>query len=449
MVVKEEKKRTINRLQTMYPLRAKVDESYHKSVEAMRAGKPTVWSMLNWWEGDVILKAMDLEVVYPENYGAVCAAQGVAQSYLDRADADGFPTHLCGYSRNAFGYTSRMMRELGGEIPPEAPMGGMPKPVLLLASNVICDARYKWFQALGHYMDTPVWVLEMPIPGVKELFMEGVYDRCINFIVEELRAFIAFLENLLGRKMDWDKLDEAIRITEEICRVWHEINELRKAEPCPMHSRDFWSSMVPALFLLGDLKDTLKCYRDMYDEVKGRVDSHISGIVGEEKYRLMFSELPPWHTLWIFDKLAERGWNFVIESWGYHPPIPMDLSGVNDSLERLAKFCFQFNIGYFESALKEGETYGYHAYPHLAYARDWKVGGAFLHPLITCRSASTHLPYTRDMLTRKVSIPSLMVEGDIVDLRLFDPMDVLNKAEPFEEIMEHCKEERKKKGFDW
>jgi len=78
MTTKEEKKRAINRLKTMYPLRAKVDESYHKSIEATRAGKPAVWSMLNWWEGDVILKAMDLEVVYPENYGAVCAAQGVA-----------------------------------------------------------------------------------------------------------------------------------------------------------------------------------------------------------------------------------------------------------------------------------------------------------------------------------------------------------------------------------
>ncbi|MFC1939514.1 2-hydroxyacyl-CoA dehydratase subunit D [Chloroflexota bacterium] len=449
MSAKEERKRAINRLKTMYPLRAKVDESYHKSVEAMKAGKPTVWSMLNWWEGDVILKAMDLEVVYPENYGAVCAAQGVAQSYLDRADMDGFPTHLCGYSRNAFGYTSRMMKELGGEIPPEAPMGGMPKPVLLLASNVICDARYKWFQALSHYMDTPVWVLEMPTPGVKELFMEGAHERYVKFVVKELNGFIAFLERMLGRKMEWEKLDETIRLTEEICRVWHEINELRKARPCPMHSRDFWSSMVPGLFLMGDLKDTLKCYQDLYQEVRERVDNSISGINSEEKYRLMFSELPPWHTLSIFDKLAERGWNFVIESWGYHPPIPIDLSGVSNPIERLARFCFQFNVGYFEGARKEGETYGYHAYPHLVYARDWKVDGAFLHPLITCRSASTHLPYTRDMLIRTVSIPSLMIEGDIVDLRLFDPVDALNKAEPFEENMEHYRKVRKDRGYDW
>ena len=449
MTTTEAKKRAINRLKGMYPLRAKVDESYQKSVEAMKAGEPTVWAMLNWYEGDVILKAMGLEVVYPENYSAACAAQGVAQTYLDRADADGFPTHLCGYSRNTFGYTSRMIRELGGAIPPEAPMGGMPKPVLLLSSNMVCDARYKWFQSLGCYMDTPVWVLEMPTPGVKELFMEGVYDRSVDFLIKELREFINFLERLLGKKLDWDKLDENVRLTEDICRVWHETNELRKAEPCPMHSRDFWSSMVPALFLLGDLEDTLRCYRDLYDEVKDRVDNQISGIAGEEKYRIMFSELPPWHTLNIFDRLAERGWNFVIESWGYHPPVPIDLSGVSDPLERLAKFCLQMNVGYYERALKEGETYGYHAYPHLVYARDWKIDGAFLHPLVTCRSASTHLPYTQDMLMRKASIPSLMIEGDIVDLRLFDPADVLNKAEPFEETMEHYRKVRKEKGFDW
>ncbi|MGB2854902.1 MAG: hypothetical protein WBC55_10705, partial [Dehalococcoidia bacterium] len=74
----EEKKKAINRLKSMYPLRAKVNETYLKSVEAMRAGEPTVWAMLNWYYGDPILRAMDLEVVYPENYGALLAATGFA-----------------------------------------------------------------------------------------------------------------------------------------------------------------------------------------------------------------------------------------------------------------------------------------------------------------------------------------------------------------------------------
>lgn len=447
MAKEGEKKRAIRRLKSMYPLRAKVDEAYQKGVEAMKAGRPTAWSMVNWWEGDPILKAMDLEVVYPENYGTVCAASGIAESYLNRSDADGFPTHLCGYARNCIGYTARMM-DLG-EIPPEAPMGGMPKPVLLLSSSCICDARYKWFQSLGRYMDVPVWALEMPVPGVKELFMEGCYERCIKIIVEHLREFVSFLERLLGKKMDWDKLDEVTRLTVELNRVWHEVNELRVAKPCPMHARDFWSAMPASLLLAGNPKETLELYRALYDEVKYAVDNHIGAVTAEEKYRLLFAELPPWHSLGFFDKLAERGWSFAFESWAYHPPLPIDLSKVSDPLERIARFCFQYQTGYYEGALREGVYFGYFAYPYLEYARKYKCDGALLHPLITCRSASTSLPYVAEMLMQKAKVPSLTVEGDIVDLRLFDPADALSKAEPFEETMEHYRKVRKEEGFDW
>ena len=209
----------------MYPLRALIDEMYQKSVSASKAGKPTAWCMVNWWEGDPILKALDIEFVYPENYGAVCAAMGAAQSYLERSDSDGFPTHMCGYARNCIGYSARMM-DLG-EIPPEAPLGGMPKPILLLSSGALCDARYKWFQALGRYLNAPVWTLELPHPGVKENFSKGAYEHNINFMVKELKEFIAFLERLINKKMDWDKLEEIVEDIIEVNQVWYEINELR------------------------------------------------------------------------------------------------------------------------------------------------------------------------------------------------------------------------------
>ena len=50
---------------------------------------------------------------------------------------------------------------------------------------------------------------------------------------------------------------------------------------------------------------------------------------------------------------------------------------------------------------------------------------------------------------QKLKVPSLMVEGDIVDVRMFDLADALKKAEAFEEIMDHYKEVRKKEGMEW
>lgn len=442
----EKKKRAINRLKTMYPLRNLIDEMYQRGVEASKIGKPTAWSMVNWWEADPILKAMDIEIVYPENYGAVCAAFGAAPAYLDRSDSDGFPTHMCGYARNCIGYAARM-KDLG-EIPPEAPMGGMAKPILLLSSGSLCDARYKWFQALGRYLDAPLWTVEIPHPGVEESFREGVYESAINFMVKELGEFVTFLERLLAKKMDWDKLAEITDDIIKINRLWYEINELRKARPCPMHSRDFWSCMNASLYPAGDPKESLKLYQDMYQEVKDRVENKI-GAVAEEKYRLAFAELPPWHDLKIFDELAERGWNFVIESWAYHPPKPIDTSQVSNPLERIAKETYQWFTGSFKGALKAKEYMGYFAYPYLEYARDYQCDGALLHPLLTCRTATNHLMLVQDRLLNRLKIPSLVAEGDIVDLKLFDHADTMRKAETLEEMMDHYRGVRREEGLEW
>lgn len=446
-MVTEQKKKSINRLKTMYPLRALVDGMYEKAVAASQAGRPVAWCMVNWWGGDVLLRAMDVACIYPEDYGAICAAFGAAPPYLARSDADGFPSHMCGYARNCLGYAAEM-QERGGAIPPGAPVGGMPKPTLLLGSGYFCDTRFKWFQALGRYLDAPMWVLEMPHPGVKEAHLPGVKEQNIGFLVQELKEFAAFLEKLLDKKMDWARVDRLVTDAIEMNRVWHEVNELRKARPCPMHSRDFWSSMPASLYMAADPKDTTQLYRNMYDEVKGLVESHASA-VANEKYRLGFAELPPWHSLKFFDQLADRGWNFVIESWAYHPPRPIDLSKVSDPLERIARHTYQYFSGYFADALESGERWGYFAHPYIKWAEEYRLDGMLLHPLMTCRTATNHLMVVQDRLLKKLKIPSLVIEGDIVDLKLFNPAEALQKAETFEETMDHYRKLRQAAGSDW
>ena len=77
----EEKKRPINRLKTMYALRALVDEMYESGLEAKREGKPVAWCMLDGGYGSPFLNAIGLESVYPENYGTICASSGAAATW--------------------------------------------------------------------------------------------------------------------------------------------------------------------------------------------------------------------------------------------------------------------------------------------------------------------------------------------------------------------------------
>ena len=438
------KVRAINRLQTTREVRAMVDKMYADGIEAAKGGSPTTWAMVNWWHADPILKAMGMVVIYPENYGAVCAAAGAAPEYLARCETEGFPTHLCGYARNTIGYTQKMI-ELG-EVPADAPMGGMAKPMLLLSAGHYCDARFKWFQSLGRYMEVPVYVLDLPHPGVKESGMEGVADYSISYMVKELREFVAFMERLMGKRIDRDLLSEVVRNQESVFRVWYEVNDLRKADPCPMHSRDFWTLMVPCLYLAGE-KASLEAYEKVRDEVKDRVANRI-GAGANEKYRLLFAELPPWHSLGFFDQLAEMGWNFVEESWNYHPPPPLELEGINDPLERIARYTYWYYVNPNSEARAADRTAGAVVEPYIHWAREYRCDGALLHPLISCRTNAIYPMHLQDLLLRDAKIPSLVVQGDIVDLSVFDENLALNQAQAFMETMEHYRDIRRKEGLD-
>lgn len=451
MAVEEKKVRPINRLGTVKDVRPIVDKMYQEGIEATSSGKPVAWAMVNWWHADPILKAMDFIVIYPENYGAACAAAGAAPDYLGRCEAEGFPSHLCGYARNCIGYTQKMI-ELG-EVPPDAPMGGMAKPSLLLGSGFFCDARFKWFQALERYWEVPVWVMDIPQPKAKESLMEGVFNYSIKFMVEELKEFVAFLERLTGRKMNWDVLSEVVVTQEKVLGTWHEINDLRKAVPCPMHSRDFWTMMVPAFYRAGE-KTSLELYEKVLEEVKERVANKIgaigAGTLEEEKYRLAFVELPPWHSLRFFDRLAEKGWNFVIETWNYHPPPPLaELKEISDPLERIARLVYWYYTNLNLNAVTGGRTAGAMVEAYVQYTREYKLDGALIHPLISCRCNAVYPLHVRDVLERDAIVPALVAPGDIVDLSVFDEAQVLSQADAFVESMDHYRRLRKEKGLSY
>jgi len=397
--------------------------------------------------------------VYPENYSSVCAAQKLATPFLERSDAEGFPNHLCGYARACIGYSARMA-DLDGEIPREAPAGGMPKPTLLVASGEVCDARFKWFQSLGRFFNAPVWTLESPDPGLRERLAEGTYERDVRFLTRELKSFVAFLEKVLGKKMDWDKFSFIGDGTSEINRIRWEINQLRKQKPGPMHTRDFWSAMPAALYRGAvNTQVVIDEHRRMYDEVKYRVDHKIAGINRQERYRLSFEGLPPWHSLGFLEQLANRGWNFVIES-SYRPsrPIDIDLSRYGDPIERYVRSRYESLSATIDAEYEPTEAVllkeeilrtGNSSYLDLKHIRDHQCDGAFLHVLLSCRANSSGLYLLRERMQDVLKVPSLVVEGDIIDTTLFNPDDAMKRAEAFEESMDHYKKARRELGWDW
>ena len=421
------------------------------ALEAQKEGLPTAWSMVTWWQGEMIAKAMGVNMVFPENYGAFCAAVRQAEPHLEIADSEGFPTSLCGYARNCIGYAKKLS-DNNGVAPPDAPGGGLAKPIFLLSSGAACDARYKWFQALGRYLDhTPVWTMDLPQTGRTEFLLPGNKERSIRFVVEHLRQYVAFLENLLGKKLDYDRLSEMVDLTYKTLRLAYEVDLLRKAVPSPMVGTDFWSVMIPHLYMPDD-PEAYEFYQRVYAEVKEKVDKGIAAIPNE-KYRMLFSELPPWHSLGFFDELAERfGIAIVFESWNYHAPQPIpeeELEGINDPLELIARLTYGKWTDYNPVAQKHEVDPVFFNAAYLQYAEDYRADGLLAHPLMSCRPATYTLLHTRNMLEKKLKVPGVVIDGDIIDLRVFNEEEAFSKMEAFVETMDHYREERKKAGMSW
>jgi len=421
------------------------------ALQAREEGRPIGWSMVTWWQGELIAKAMGVEMVFPENYGAFCAAVRQAEPHLEIAESEGFPSTLCGYARNCIGYAKKLADN--NFVPPaDAPGGGLAKPVFFLSSGCACDARYKWFQALGRYLDhTPVWTLDIPQTGTVEYFLPGNKEAGIQFMVKHLRAYVTFLEELLKKKLDYDLLGQMVDQTFKTLRLAHDVDVLRRAKPSPMISTDFWSVMIPHLYLPYD-PEAYEFYKRVYAEVKQKVDSGI-GAIPNEKYRMMFSELPPWHSLGFFDELAERfGIAMVMESWNYHAPVPIpeeEIAGINDPIELIARLSYRKWTEYNEIARRYNVDPGFFMAAYFQYAEDYHADGLFAHPLMSCRPATYTLLHTRNMLEEKLKVPGVVVDGDIIDLRVFNEEEAFSKIEAFVETMDHYRDLRKKAAMAW
>ena len=174
---------------------------------------------------------------------------------------------------------------------------------------------------------------------------------------------------------------------------------------------------------------------------------------------MSFEGLPPWHSLGFLEQLADRGWNFVIES-AYSPskPINIDLTKFSDPVERYVRGRYRSlasNIDEDYSPEEAAEIKeeimrtGTSRHLHLKHIRDHKCDGVILHVLLTCRATSFGLQLLKERLLDVCKVPALVIEGDIIDTSLFNPAEAMRQAEAFEETMDHYKKVRKELGMGW
>lgn len=395
---------------TAKEVRALVKKIYNSAHQAKEEGRKVAYMMVAS-HYDEILRAMDIVPLPTENYAGLCAAKRDMDRFLLKAEADGYSQVLCSYTRIGLGFDS-MRKEIGG-IPDNSPDGGMALPDMMIGSSAVCDPRFKWYQAAGRYLDVPTFSIDVVSPP-PQADLTRVRDYYIKYQRDQFRELIAFLEAQTGKKMDKERLWEVIRLGDEAWQLWHDIDRLRVALPCPMPSQDHFSIMVAGHYYTGT-QIAVDFYQKLHDEVKEKVDNKM-GVIEDEKYRLLYGGgLPPWHTLWIFNYFESFGAVFTIENVyrGFDPvEVP---SHVKDPVDYLAWRTFLRATRYHEKARAGSGNPTVEKL--LGMINDYTIDGVVFHACRSCRAMTIGQTHMKSELGRHCDLPMMQLVSDMVDLR--------------------------------
>lgn len=435
--INSEMSRAVKSTETVRNIKKYIPGFYDRGQRRQLPETQLVWNMLG--TGAEILRAFDLVGEWPENYGTLCAAQKVAMGFCQEAEAEGYSNELCSYVRNTLGYLRRCRDSWG--VPPEAPLDGMGNPNLLLGSALICEPRYKWFQAIGtHFLNVPQFN-DDPVspPYDADLEDSRLAEHYKTQIRATLLAQISFLEQQTGKKLDMGRFREIMKNSQEAMKYWYRVLELRKAVPCPMGSEDYFTAIIPFLYLAGD-REAVDFYQDLYAEIKDRVDRGI-GVIPEEKYRFGWLGIPPWFNMGLFNYLQTLGAVVGVESTYYvGQPVEVDLP---DPLENLVERTWKTaqykqkqgseinpdicNPGVFSPGVGAGLV--------KRWVFEYKLDGAIGHRTRSCRATSMGQLHVKNKLA-EIDVPMLIFESDMVDPRAWSDAQVKMRFQGFLETID-------------
>ncbi len=358
-----------------------------------------------------IYEAMDVVGVFNEFWGVISDLVGMPESVpeaLSIAASTDTPLEVCSFFRNMDGLMHA---------------GKWPQTDMFLYATSSCD-NVKAFHTLGRRYGIPDFGMERPYYP----FTRQAMDQWKN----EHKRLIDFLEEHTGKRMDYDRLKEVVRLSYRLTEVSLEVQRLTAHVPSPM-SAECFGGVLLALRLLPGTQDAVDFLTALRDELQERVDKGI-GAVKDERFRVMWSSFSPfWDpTLMAFmqQKYGAVSVCEVLSNWRGEAKWVLD---PDDPLGNLA-YRTQVAPGncQYSPSIDWAENL-------VAQARQYKADGAIFNNNWGCKQASGLGTIVRDELLRQCAVPSLTINCDVIDSTFTSRAEVESQLDSFFEMIEGSK----------
>ena len=361
-----------------------------------------------------LLIAMGFDVYYPENHAALLGATRKSTEMIPLAVAAGYSPEICSY------LTSDVGAFLKGTTPLAEAYGmkSVPKADVLFFNNNQCREVQDWFMFYARQWQVPIIGVNSP------RVLDEVKQSHIEDVVSQLKDVIPPLEAVSGNKFDLDRLKEVVRLSKECTLRWRKVLEFSSSIPTPMTFFDHCIHMAAAVILRGT-RQALDYYDTLLAELEQAVEDGLAAVPGE-RHRIYWDGMPIWGRLrMLSDQMRDLKTAVVAStycnSWIFDP---LDPDRPFESMARAALECFNVRSEDF----KQG------------YIKEWiefcQVQGIIFHDAKTCPYNTNSRFAMPARINKQLGIPTLIIDGDLNDLRCFSEAQAKTNIEAFVEQLE-------------
>jgi bcr-type benzoyl-CoA reductase subunit B len=389
-------------IMTEYYIEAKTAEQTGKKVAWITSGGPVE-----------PLIAMDVIPVYPENHGAMIGAAKMGVDLCEKAEAMGYSRDLCSYAR-----ADIACAPIDG-----GPIGGLPRPDMLVCCNNICGTVLKWYEIQARYYDVPLFILDTPFCHTE------FSDDAKKYVREQISEYVEFLEKVCGKKADSDRMAEVGRLAIEGQHLWQAVLDTTTHRPSPMSAFDAFFHLALIVTLRGT-QVAIDYYKALLKEMKERVGAGI-GAVADEKYRLLWDNLPVWYrTRWLSEKFAAHGACLVADTYTSAWCSSLKYLKEDNFLDSMAEGYARIYLNISVDEMAENVV---------RMIDKYEVDGLVMHSNRSCKPYSLGQYDIQKIIQQKRGIPTLLLEADMVDERSFSESQIETRIDAFMEVLKSKK----------
>ncbi|MGZ6275777.1 MAG: 2-hydroxyacyl-CoA dehydratase subunit D [Syntrophales bacterium] len=384
---------------------------YMEAKSARISGRKVAWITSGGPVEPLI--AMDVIPVYPENHGAMIGASKMGTDLCEKSESMGYSSDLCSYARSDIACATVN----GG------PIGGLPRPDMLICCNNICGTVLKWYEVQARYFNVPLFIFYTPFCHV------GYAEEVQRYVRRQLDEYVLFLEKACGKKMNSDHLKTVGKLSLEGQRLWQAVLATTANSPAPMTAFDAFYHLALIVTLRGTPL-VIDYYTQLLEKMKDRVAKGI-GAIPNEKYRLLWDNIPIWpRTRWLSEKLASHNACLVADTYTSAWCGTMKYIDENNFFDSMAEAYTRIylNIGVDEMARIV-----------LEMVDKYRVDGIVMHSNRSCKPYSLGQYDIQKIVEKERGIPCLMIEADMVDERSFSESQVSTRIDAFMEIIKQRK----------